>query len=322
MLPSSVADVARRFGVLQDEVVVEALALVASAIRRGRSSPEAWRDAVQAVAARLLRLQVLAASYADAYLNDVLAAQGADAGAEARVYPQAFADMSDGGSLLQSLVFAPNSLREAGRPFPETRFAFVANSIVKTGIGDTARAAVQSGMQARPAARGYVRMLRGKTCGRCVVLAGRVYRSSEAFNRHKRCDCVHVPADDNARGWATSPKSYFRSLTAAEQDETFGPGPAQAIREGADINQVVNAYRGVSTVTAYGRELRITTSGTTRRALFGAYEVLADGTLRRRRPTEAPPPRLLPDQIFQLSEEFNWDRAETLRQLRRYAYLL
>lgn len=334
MLPPSVAEVGARYANLQQGIVEDALALLATALQRGRSGPDQWRDAVQAIAERLLLAQVTAAGYADAYLNDVLDAQDAALEAEARVYPQGFADLDGaGGSWLQGLVFAPNSVREPGMGW-WPRFEFVANSIVKSGIADAARSSVQTGMQARPAVRGYVRMLRGKSCARCAILAGRVYRRATAFRRHPRCDCIHVPAAENvASDWATDPQAYFRSLSVEDQDRIFTQPGAEAIRLGADVAQVVNARMDMSTVTVFGREVKVTTAGTTVRATFGAYEVLEDGTLRRRpdsdltrvegaRYRSATEPRLLPEQIFQLSEEFGWDRAEVLRQLRRFAYVL
>lgn len=308
MLPRSVARVGAHYSDLQSSLVDQALAALAPALRAGRRSPDSWRDAVASKGRRLLALQLAAASYADAYLNDVLDAQGADTEAEARVDPTGFVDQTDGGgSWLQALVFAPNSVRPKNGDW--TRFDFVANSIVKTGLSDTARASVQAGMQARPAVRGYVRMLRGLSCSRCAVLAGRHYRSSVAFDRHKRCDCVHVPTSQDSGDWTTNPVTYFRSLSRDEQDSTFGKAAAEAIRlsgySSKTMNQVVNAEQGVETVSGFGRELRITKTGTTR-GTFQSVRV----------------PRLMPDQIFQLAEEFNWDRAEVLRQLRRFGYVL
>lgn len=339
MLPSSVADVGTQYADLQAGIVADSLSLLDQALRRGRSSPEAWRDAVQSIGDQLLVMQVQSASYADAYLNDVLAAQDADLPAEGRVNPQAWSDVAEGGgSWLQSLVFAPNSLRELGTQAQWwTRFQFVAGSIVKTALGDTARSSVQAGMQARRGLDWYVRMIRGKTCSRCAVLAGRKYRSNIAFRRHKRCDCIHIPMAEARDSWALNPSKYFRSLSTEEQDQVFGKASAQAIRDSgvrqATINQVVNARQGIQTATVFGRDVQITTVGTTRRALFGGYEVLPDGTLRQRSDAElkkvygskyrvARELRLLPDQIYRLSEEFGWDRAETLRQLRRFAYIV
>lgn len=326
-LPRSVAEVGSHYGALQAAIVEEALALLAPELRRGKMSREAWRDSIQKIGQRLLLLQVLAATYSDAYLNDVLDAQGADPAAEAQVNPAAFADLTDGGgSWLQALVFAPNSVRpERGTDW--TRFSFVANSIVKTGLRDTARAAVQSGMQARPAVRGYVRMLRGTSCARCAILAGRRYRSSVAFDRHKRCDCVHIPdTEDTGRDWTTDPKKYFRSLSSEDQDRLFTKAGAEAIRLGADLSQVVNARKGISVARAYGQDVLRTLEGTTRRGIAG-QRLQAEGFsktagLKSSRYAFSRTPRLLPDEIFLQATRLAWDRAEVLRQLRRFAYIV
>lgn len=187
MLPSSVAEVGTEYAALVDKQVEDSLGLLDQVLRRGYRSPEAWRDAVQSIGDRLLASQVLIAAMADPYLNDVLDVQGADPSSEVQVDPVAFADMADGGgSWLQTLVFAPNSVRTVGVDW-RPRFSFVAQTIVKGGLNDTGRSSVQSGMQGRPSCRYYVRMLVGKSCARCAILAGRKYKSSIAFRRHKRC---------------------------------------------------------------------------------------------------------------------------------------
>lgn len=323
MLPPSVAEVGVQYSDLVSGRVVEALGVVDDALRRGRRSPEAWRDEVQSIAKFLLQLQVSVASMADPYLNDVLDVQGVDPAAETGVNPVGFAAFADGGgSWLQTLVFAPNSLRTPGTDW-RTRFDFVARTITKTGITDTARSSVQTGMQARPSAREYVRMLRGTSCARCAILAGRRYRSREAFRRHKRCDCIHIPAQEADDDWTVDPQEFFDSLSAEEQDERFTKAGAEAIRLGADMAQVVNAQKGVSIVTAYGVDVRRTLEGTTVRGTAG-QRLIAEG--QRKRPGDryasAATPRLTPDEIFHWADRSGWDRAEVLRQLRRFAYVL
>jgi hypothetical protein len=308
---------------LVEENVIEGLSLVDRALRRGYRSPEAWRDSVQSIGDRLLTLQVLIAALADAYLNDVLDVQGEDPSAEALVDPAAFADLADGGgSWLQTLVYAPNSIRAPGADW-RTQFDFIAKSIVKGGLNDTGRSSVQTGMQARPATRWYVRMLVGKSCARCAILAGRKYRSTVPFRRHKRCDCKHIPAAEAVDDWTVDANQYFDSLSADEQVKAFGKAAAEAIRLGADPAQVVNAESGVYVARAYGQEVLATSTGTTVRGTAG--KLLADeGTEKRpgSRYRYATTPRLMPDEIFLRAEQLGWDREEVLRQLRRFAYVL
>lgn len=323
MLPSSVAEVGGEYALLVADKVDEALSLLDGAFRRGYRSPEAWRDAVQSIGDRLLMLQVLIAAMADPYLNDVLDVQGADPTSEVQVDPAAFADMADGGgSWLQTLVYAPNSLRTAGVDW-RPRFNFVAQTIVKGGLNDTGRSSVQSGMQGRASCEHYVRMLVGKSCARCAILAGRKYKSSVAFRRHKRCDCKHIPGREAIDDWTVDPKQYFESLTADEQVDRFGEAGAEAIRLGADMSQVVNAEKGVSVVTAYGREVLRTLEGTTRRGIAG-QRLGEEGFAKQpgNRYSYAMTPRLMPDEIFLQAERLGWDREEILRQLKRFAYVL
>lgn len=63
-----------------------------------------------------------------------------------------------------------------------------------------------------------------------------------------------------------SPREIFDSLSTTEQDRAFTPAGAQAIRDGANIPQVVNSRRsGMSTVTdRYGTVYKTTTVGAKR----------------------------------------------------------
>jgi hypothetical protein len=138
---------------------------------------------------------------------------------------------------------------------------------------------------------GYVRMIVGKTCSRCLILAGRRYQWNAGFRRHPRCDCRHVPVAEDVPGDVqTDPDAYFRSLSRAEQDDLLGKDGAEAARAGADLAQVVNARRGM--YTADGRQY-------TREAAS-----------RQRR-------RLMPEQIFREAK----DRDDAIRLLRLHRYI-
>lgn len=54
-----------------------------------------------------------------------------------------------------------------------------------------------------------------------------------------------------------NPRAYFDSLDEAQQNRLFTKAGAQAIRDGADLNQVVNSRRGM-------RAAGTTTESTTR----------------------------------------------------------
>lgn len=129
-------------------------------------------------------------------------------------------------------------------------------------------------------------------------------------------------AEDSPGDWTTDPAVYFRSLSHAEQDSLFTKSGAEAIRQGADLSQVVNAHDGITTVTSFGRQVEATTTGTTTRGLAGQRLAAERGTVRDASNRRAVAPRLMPDEIFQLAESGGWTRDQLLEQLRRFAYIV
>jgi hypothetical protein len=159
----------------------------------------------------------------------------------------------------------------------------------------------------------YVRVLVLPSCDRCVVLAGRVYRDLDGFLRHPLCDCQHWPvtswAEAEAAGLVADPTVAFerggvRGLSRAD---------AQAVRDGADLQEVVNAKRGggrrppgmtsAITVEMFGRTVKATTEGTTKRAAW-------------RKANPGLPIRLRPQSIYEHAK----DRDDAIRLLRLYGY--
>lgn len=160
----------------------------------------------------------------------------------------------------------------------------------------------------------FVRVLQLPSCKRCVILAGVVYRSGEAFPRHPLCDCEHWPvgseAEARAAGLVLDPMEAFES----GQMRGLSKADAQAIRDGADMAQVVNAVRGggrrpqgmtnIVSAEIFGRTVNATLEGTTKR-----------GEWRRKHPDL--PIRLRPESIYEHAR----DRDDALRLLRLYGYL-
>lgn len=326
--PPPVADRALAHSDHVETIVRDALAAVDTS--RINGDPNQWRDAVVDAGSNLLALQEAGVALAPAFVAEVLDAQGADPAVDAELVSSAFVDLTDGGgSWLRNLVYAPPSAYKdavgsgGGATLARTRAAYVATAIVTDGIRDTARAATSTALVASRNGRGYVRALRGKSCARCAILAGRRYRVS-AFRRHPRCcDCYMIPsAEDSPGDWTTDPAVYFRSLSHAEQDSLFTKSGAEAIRQGADLSQVVNAHDGITTVTSFGRQVEATTTGTTTRGLAGQRLAAERGTVRDASNRRAVAPRLMPDEIFQLAESGGWTRDQLLEQLRRFAYIV
>jgi hypothetical protein len=240
--------------------------------------------------------QATAAAGAGSYVDDALEAQGLAASAAGRVQPGAFAGIASDGRPLASLMLEPGiaalrQIKQGATPAHAMASGrFLLDLISRTQVADAGRVAVGTAIAARPEVRGYVRMIVGKTCSRCLILAGRRYRWNEGFRRHPRCDCRHVPVAEDVPGdVSTNPQAYFDSLDQAGQDELLGKAGAQAVREGADLAQVVNARRGMQ--TADGR----------------LYTTEAAG--RR--------PRLMPEQIFRDAR----DRDDAIRLLRLHGYI-
>lgn len=174
---------------------------------------------------------------------------------------------------------------------------------------DAARAAETTATTAYPEVDGYVRMLNPPSCPRCVVLAGRFYRWNDGFDRHPpTCDCRHIPVNESISGdLVVNPDAYFWSLTPAEQDDAFGKANAQAIRDGSDITQVVNAERGMQRAQVAGRDIVISTEGTTRRGLAHRSRTGRNATWR-----------LMPESIYDVA---NGDRDEAIRLLKLAGFI-
>ena len=149
-----------------------------------------------------------------------------------------------------------------------------------------------------------------------------------------RCDCVHIPsAESDPEDLAVNPKALFESMSRTEQDKVFTKAGAESIRDGADMNQVVNARRGAAgltpagaritaeearvlrggrevgrlqTTNVLGQDLFVTTEGTTARGLAG------------RRLDAAKTPRLMPESIYKVADG---NRDEAIRLLKRFGYI-
>lgn len=314
-----------------------------------------WLALVPVATAAVTHAQTLSAASADGYLSDLAAAYGVDDQAAAEVRAAAFAGVASDGRELGPLLFRPavTSLAAIGQgasvPAALNAGRFVADMIARTQVADAGRAADATALAARHTMTGYVRVLSAPSCSRCVILAGRRYRYNAGFKRHPRCDCVHlpVPSASAADPLLTQPRAYFDSLSRADQDRIFTNAGAEAIRLGADPAQVVNARRGAAgltpagaritaaearairdgrsigrlqTVSVFGRDLFVTTEGTTTRGLAGqrlgakTNGVKAGGARYRSTRT----PRLMPESILQIAH----DRDEAIRLLRRFGYLL
>ena len=276
--------------------------------------------------------QLASAALADGYVDAVVSAESADPERVGSVKPSAFAGLAADGRPLESLMYLSviGTKERIGRGL-STQDALMAGlrhalMLGTSEVTQAGRGAVGASMVGKRTIQGYVRVVQPPACSRCIILAGKEYGWNKGFQRHPKCDCIHLPttliARNQGRRGFIDPNAYFNSLSRAEQDRVFTGAGARAIREGADMAQVVNARRGMYTTTAYGRVLRATREGATTRGFFYRQERARD-IARGRVPANIgrqyrlTSPRLLPEEIFELAES----RDEAIAMLRRFGYL-
>ena len=290
-----------------------------------------WMLAAPAATAVVGAAQVAVASQSDAYLGRMAAAHGVRDSPVGRVNASEFRYYSGSGlPLLTFLGGAVGAVKgligqgwSPGEAWSSGRKQF-ANSIVTT-VTDQGRQATQTAMGVRASGLnrgggwvgGYTRMVSAGACSRCIILAGRRYQMEEAFKRHPGCKCTHIPSAENVDDHPlTDPHAAFESMTREEQDERFGKANAEAIRQGADIFQVVNATTRGGVYTAGGT--RHTWIGTSKRGSYGQSQT---GFRRYKgvRGTRTGVGRLTPESIMNMTKG---KPDETVRLLKFYKYIL
>lgn len=280
-----------------------------------------------AIVAAVADGQFTVADAAQAYVAAQMVAQGGSAVAQAALIASGFAGIAPGGGSLETLLFLPaigvRRRLAAGMPPQEAMIGGLVDMAryVSTTVADTARSAEQVGMAANSNCVAYVRIVQLPACSRCIILSGQMYTRSEGFLRHPSCDCATLPLRSAEWPEVPTPQQLFERMSPSEQSCTFTVAGAQAISSGADVGQVVNARRGMSTAHVFGHDLQVTSEGTTRRGLYGSQLRRAGGRFARvpgQRYSRAATPRLLPEEIFRIAD----DRSEQLSLLRRYGYLV
>jgi hypothetical protein len=268
-------------------------AIADRAMRRGLSL---WGGSAFMAASALAELQAESATAALAAVESMLAEQDLDAPATGEIDPMAFA--GPGTALV----------REATGPASMAR-------LLGTLTADAGRSATGVSIAARPAITGHVRYLSPPSCARCAILAGRFYRWSSGFQRHPRCDCQMIPTTQAAApGLISNPNEAFEN----GQIRGLSKKDAQAITDGADISQVVNAKRGVYTADVFGHQFKATLAGTTSRGVAGRRmgDLAKDSTTKRYRRSQTPRPT--PAAIYKIAV----DRDDAIRLLTRFGYIL
>ncbi|WP_435107344.1 anthrax toxin lethal factor-related metalloendopeptidase [Nocardiopsis synnemataformans] len=274
-----------------------------------------WQNRLPRVLALVVAAQRSAAGLSEPYLRQVLGLEP-----DAVLNPTALAGVASDGRPLETLLERPVvtvlSYLATGRAVGDAMAAGLAmlELIVGTQVHDAARVADLIGITARRGVA-YTRVVELPACDRCIVLAGREYPYSEGFERHPRCDCAIMPIRSGEGAPWLSPRELFNAMSPAEQLRRFGAAAVAAIAAGADIAQVVNARRGMT--TAAGR--LVTTEGTTRRGYAGSRLAAAAGTARAAgdRYARAATARLMPEQILAEADS----REDAIAALIQHGYL-
>lgn len=287
--------------------------------RMGVDFDSTWPRVAPLLVALLSGAQLGAASAGAEYIAAVLAETNQDGDPVAEVDPRAFSGVASDGRELDTLLYGAviQAKVASGNGLPASLALEVGSrwldQVVQTQVADAARGASQVAMAARPGVFGYVRMLNLPSCSRCVILAGKWFGWNDGFLRHPRCDCRHIPASEDMAGdLRTDPAAAVRS----GQVRGLSIGDRQALDDGADLNQVVNARRG--------RDGMTTSEGTTRRG-YASYvqreaarqrgEVAREVRVAGRRRVQG---RLTPDAIYQVAE----NRADAIRLLHANGYIV
>lgn len=250
MLPQAATD----FYALQQRVSKTAVNEVLRAWRRmGDNFDASWHRAAPTVLSVVVEAQAQMTKAAADYVPRVLDQTGIPDRPEGDFNPDSLVGVASDGRRLDTLAYgavteAKTAVSEGATP----------QQALNTGgdwlklmtmvqVADAARQAVGVMTTSRRNLGGTVRVLNPPSCQRCAILAGRFYRWSQGFQRHPQCDCVNMPAERaawaKAEGFVTDPmdayrNGHIRDLTQAQ---------VNAIEDGANITQVVNAYRGMST---------------------------------------------------------------------------
>ncbi|MFG2916252.1 hypothetical protein ACGF0D_25600 [Kitasatospora sp. NPDC048298] len=271
--------------------------------------------------------QLTAAEGAQAFVSASMVAQGAMAAPLGTVDASALVGVAMDGRPLATLMYQPaitTAHALALGESPEMAALRGLNQmamLTSTTITDTARTATSVAMTAHPRCKGYTRVVHLPACARCVVLAGRVYSHSTGFRRHPRCDCGMAPYADTTSPQTPDPAALFGQMTPEEQRRRLGAAGVKALEQGADLNRVVNARRGLSTVG----DRTTTTEGTTKRGIgAGAAQNQFEKKPGVRFGTETAArdrlkqTRLMPGAIFDLA---GGDRARELALLKQHGYI-
>ncbi len=273
-----------------------------------------WPVIAPAIVATITDAQEGAAADGLAYFDAAMSEQGITP-KQALIDPAAFAGSAytlDGLALGDLSALTYGAVVRA-RSLPATSLAERIDAgskwlgtITQTQLAHAGRASMSTKMTA-DAQAGWTRTVNPPCCRFCGVRAGTFHTWNYAFWQHPGCDCTRTPTTLDRLG---------DTATDIGPDDITGLSMEQreAIRDGADIAQVINSDRGRS------RDGLTTSEGTTRRG-FG-YHALGkdprnDVRIKGERNFRTTGKRLTPDGIYAIAK----DRDEAITLLRQHGYI-
>lgn len=300
----------------------------------GSNFEASWNRVGPQVYATITAAQLVVAQESVGYL-DALAEQTTASVVAGQLVPESLMGFASDGRDLASLAYgavvkAGEAFNAGATPTQALRQGGQWLDLMTTlQVADAARTATSIGSCVRPEWGGYVRYLNPPSCSRCAILAGKWFKWNQGFDRHPRCDCQHFPAESaryaESEGFIGNPddawrNGHIRDLTRVQR---------QALEDGADISQLINARRGMTTTTTIkGTRFDFTLEGTTRRGVYGgvvakdagytATDKGQRGFVKHYMERRTKRSRITPETIYRVAE----DRTDAIRLLKRYGYIL
>lgn len=326
---------ARDFYALQQRLTEVSQNEVARLWRRmGDDFDSSWRRVGPSILAVITTGQEEAAKGAEPYMRDLLDDLRIPDEPVGEFRPDSLVGVASDGRRLDTLAAQSVALSKAAITDGATTQGGLdaggnwLNLMTTLQVADAARVAVGIGAASRRNIGGHVRVLTLPVCQRCAILGGRFYRWSSGFDRHPRDDCTMMPVPSEQYALGNSLMTNPREAYLAGEIKDLTPAQIAALESGADLNDVVNASRGMSTTAlsrapsarqvhmrekanaAYAKGLTSSTSA-------GAPDLLnfLPPSVRNRAPSAA---RLTPEGIYQLAGD---NRSEVIRLLRREGYI-
>ncbi|CAB0582950.1 hypothetical protein CIP107536_00218 [Corynebacterium diphtheriae] len=302
----------------RSEIIGETVKWVAAAWNKNRPmDPSVWFEIyAEEFTKRVTKAQIEAATVAIDSVDTALTLQDYDGIPLGHAAPDAFAGITGSGQPIMGLAYAQglriteaidNGATEVERAKLWKYSGQVLQMATQTAISDASRTAKLTNLIARPRTT-WVRIVRPPCCARCAILAGKRGGAGLGFQRHPGCDCDAIPiseeTSDMHKLWIFDVDKYFAQLSEKDQNKIFTIAGAQAIRDGADPSQVINARRGMKVAAdRFGTRTVMTSEGTTKRGWASMYlrQQYDAKMLKQGRYMRTDRPRLMPEEIYKIA---------------------